>query len=430
MLEATRWHARAAAWAGYNDPARALRHWRKVRELADALPESPETVALGLEARSSSLNYGWRLGISHDDAKSLFDQAERMAAKSGDVRSRAILLDVYGSVRGSSEGDVRGYAKLARQAIDLAERSGDPALYVSIAPSAYALFCTGEYRGAVAVFDRAIELAAGDPAIGSGIIVGCPFAYCHTLKGLNLLALGELDEARSALERGREMAGVRGDSEVVGWSLMFSTWLAFFDGDAEAARGRAQQALEIAERIGDSFSRAHAWFFVGLSEVMREEWRGAIEALERSLAIARERRTSIEGDPLRLAALGESHSRLGDVERGRALVEQGIELARRSGSPFNDAYASLSLARILGGSGGVTRGAQIRAALSHVLDVTRGTGALAFEPLVHVELAELARQNQDTDEQARELREAHRLFSLIGAHGHADRLSAELAGVG
>src|SRR5207247_1577097 len=50
-LEAARWHARAAAWSGTGDPAQALRHWRKVRELADALPESEENVALRLEAR-------------------------------------------------------------------------------------------------------------------------------------------------------------------------------------------------------------------------------------------------------------------------------------------------------------------------------------------------------------------------------------------
>jgi len=68
-LEAARWHARAAAWSGYGDPAQALEHWRKVRELADTLPESVETVALGLESRISWLNYGFRVGISHEEAE-------------------------------------------------------------------------------------------------------------------------------------------------------------------------------------------------------------------------------------------------------------------------------------------------------------------------------------------------------------------------
>ena len=62
-LEAARWNARAGAWTGTKDPTASLRHWRKVRELTDSLPDSEETAALGLSARILSLSYGWRLGI-------------------------------------------------------------------------------------------------------------------------------------------------------------------------------------------------------------------------------------------------------------------------------------------------------------------------------------------------------------------------------
>src|SRR5436309_2412106 len=83
-------------------------------ELADALPESAENVALRLEARISWLNYGWRLGISHEDAEGVFNEAERMASKAGDIGSQVILLSAYGIVRGLNEGDVRESARLAR----------------------------------------------------------------------------------------------------------------------------------------------------------------------------------------------------------------------------------------------------------------------------------------------------------------------------
>ena len=82
-------------------------------------------------------------------------------------------------------------------------------------------------------------------------------------------------------------------------------------------------SLEIAERIGDSFSRSWAWLWLGQAEQMRGEWRQAIEALERSLAISRERRSAVEGDALRLAMLSESYLGLGDAERARALAEEG-----------------------------------------------------------------------------------------------------------
>jgi hypothetical protein len=61
------------------------------------------------------------------------------------------------------------------------------------------------------------------------------------------------------------------------------------------------------------------------------------------------------------------------------------------------------------------------------MKLARETGAKAYEPLVHIELAELAHQSGDQEGHERELREAHRLFSEIGASGHAERLAGELA---
>ena len=60
-------------------------------------------------------------------------------------------------------------------------------------------------------------------------------------------------------------------------------------------------------------------------------------------------------------------------------------------------------------------------------ELARSTGMRSVEPMVHVELAELAHQNGDEDEHQRELREAHRLFTDVGATGHAERLAGKLA---
>jgi class 3 adenylate cyclase/tetratricopeptide (TPR) repeat protein len=425
-LEAARWHARAAAWAGYNDPTQALPHSRKVRELTEALPESEEATALGLEARISLLNYGWRLGISLEEAQALFNEAERIASETGDVRSRAILLASYASVRGLGDGDVCEFARLSRQAMALAEESGDPALYVGLG-SAYAPFLVGEYREAVAMCDRAIELADGDPTVGAGIIFGCPYALAHEVKGWVLAELGELEEARRLIEQGRMLARDQGDIEVVGWSHYFSTWLAYFEGEPEAALSHAQQSLETAEQIGSPFSRAHEWLILGLAQRMRGEWQRAIEALDRSLTIARESHTAVEAEAWRLAWLGESYLGLGDPERARALAQEGLDVARARGNVLYETHASLALARVLLGSVGAGARAEIEGALARVLELAGQTGAKAIEPLVHVELAELARQSGDEEGHQRELREAHRLFTEIGASGHAERLGGELA---
>jgi adenylate cyclase len=427
MVEAARFHARAAAWSGYNGPAQAMLHWNKVRELAAALPESAETAALGLTARISLLDYGWRLGISHEEAESLFSEAEQIASEAGDIGPRALLLMVYGAVRGLSDGDVREWTRLSRRAFALAEESGDPALYLAVARDVYSFFASGDYREGVALCDRAIELADGDPTVGAGTTMGCPYAFCHMFKGLLLLTLGEFEEAGRLIEQGRKLAREHGDIETVGWSHQMSATLAYFAGEPETALGHAQQALEIAERNGGSFSRAWSWALVGQAERMRGEWQRAIEALERSLEISRERRAAAEADAFRLPELGEAYLGLGDVERARALVEQGLEIAHANGHRANEIQANLALARVLLGSAGLAARQEIEAALARALELVRDTEAKASEPLVHVELAELARQCGDEEGRERELRQALRVAEEIGATGHAERLADELA---
>ncbi len=56
------------------------------------------------------------------------------------------------------------------------------------------------------------------------------------------------------------------------------------------------------------------------------------------------------------------------------------------------------------------------------------TGAKSYEPFLHVERAELARLNGDDTACQRELREAHRLFTEIGAPIRAAEVAKELEG--
>ncbi len=427
LLEAARWHARAAAWSGFSDQTQALEHWRKVRELADTLPESAETVALGLEARISWLNYGFRLGISHEEAEAVFEEAQRMACEAGDIRSQAILLDVYGSIRALGDGDVREYARLARKANALARESGDPGLCIAVATCAYALYCIGEHREAVAIYERAIALADGDPTVGSGIIFACPYAFCHGPKGLTHSELGEFEKARGLIEQGMKIAREQGDIETVGWSHVWSALLAYFQGEPEAAIGHAQQAIDMAERIGGPFLRAYAWTTLGSAELLRGEWQAAIDATERSLAIVRQDRTGVERNAWRLMQLGEAHLGLGDLERARALVAEAIEIAHTRGHRPDETYAHLAQARVLLGSADVVAQVEVEAALARALELARETGTRQLEPLVHVERAELARRLGDEEGCERELCEAHRLFTEIGATGHAERLAGEIA---
>ena len=424
-LEASRWHARAAAWAGTANPMQARRHWRKVAALGDELPESEETVALGMMSRIAVLQYGWRLGIDLGEARALFEEAERLCAWAGDGRARALLLGTYGAVIGLGDGAVREMATLQREAIALAEELRDPALYLALSGGAYAFFSTGEYRDAVAVLDRAIELADGDPTAGAGLNYLCPLAWCHGFKGMVLVIMGELDEARRLIERSRMIAREQGDIEVVGFTHMDATYLSSAVGDPEAAIADARRAVEIAEGIGGLYFRSYAWFFLGLAEGMAGAWQHAIDALERSGELAKAAHLAIDEDT-RLALLAEAYLGRGDRERARAMIEQSLAIARAHQNVGGEALGNLALARVLLASADPAEREEAEVALARTLELARASGARTLEPLACVELAELAGRAGDADRRERNLREAHRLFTQIGATRHGERVSAEL----
>ena len=390
-LEAARWHSRAAAWAGSTDPAPALRHWQRAGELAEALPESQESTALVLAAGTFSLLFGWRVGISHEEAEAVFTETERLASETGDTRARAVLFAIYALIRGLNEGDLHAYGELAGQAVDLAEEYGDPELYMSIAPLAYGFLASGDYARGMAICDRAMELTGGDAALGAGILLRCPYAMCLAFKGAFTLDMGDLEEAGRLIDQGRELAREHDDVEGVGLTHSLSTRVAYFGGRPEAAMAHARQAVEIAEQIGSSQSRARAWLSLGLAERMRGQWKPAIEALERSLDIARAQRAGVDVDGWRLALLGESYLGLGDHERALEVVEEGVTIARAQGSVFNEIYANVALARILLAGARADAAGAVEEALDRAEDLVGAAGAATFQPLIDDERAELAR---------------------------------------
>jgi tetratricopeptide (TPR) repeat protein len=427
-LEAARWHARAAVWSGFNDPTEALRHWRRVVELTDKSPASEETKALGLGARIASLQFGWRLGIGADRAEALFEEAERMASEAQDVRLHALLLAGYGAVRGLGQGIVEEYAELARRAIELADRAGDPELQVVLGTNGYAFFLTGALQEGLRVVEGAIDLAADNPRMGGEMpVVACPYALCLAQRGVLLSELGELAAADRSLEAGRDVAREQGDLESLVIAHLYSSWNALAGGDTETSLAQATSAVEVSERIGDALSRVWAWSFLGATEAARANWQSAIEALERADRLATEHRSAQEGVAYRLAHLAEAEAGVGRMERARELAEAALKDAeQKNGGPSILLPATLGWARVQLAGDSIDADA-IESRLRQALDLAAASGARRYEPLLQVEVAELARRVDDDERRQQALREAHRLFVEIGADCHADRLAEQLA---
>ena len=129
-LEAARWFARAAHWAGHSQPRDALRLWQRVTALADQLEEDEETLALALLSRMLQLEYAWRLGMDPAEAEALAAEAAAIAERCGDLNSLTLLKLLTGARPGVA-GTSTEWVAAAEEAIELAERAGDPALRIA-----------------------------------------------------------------------------------------------------------------------------------------------------------------------------------------------------------------------------------------------------------------------------------------------------------
>ena len=93
-LEAARWYARAAYWAGQHPAGQeAMRLWQQVTgQVADDLDETEETNALAVISRLLQLDYAWRLGMDRRHGTTRWPRRRaRSPTRTGDLRCAGVL---------------------------------------------------------------------------------------------------------------------------------------------------------------------------------------------------------------------------------------------------------------------------------------------------------------------------------------------------
>jgi hypothetical protein len=121
-----------------------------------------------------------------------------------------------------------------------------------------------------------------------------------------------------------------------------------------------------------------------------------------------------------------AHLGLGDGEKALALAEEAIAVSLRRGTRFLEFSALLTRTRALRETQGLEATREMEATLAEADAWLEMSGAKSYEPFLHVERAELARLKGDEAGRQRELREAHRLFTEIGAPIRAAEVAREL----
>ncbi len=428
LPNAVRWYARAADWTKIVHARSCLEYWRKVRELLPVVPDTETDAALGMKARVQLMNLGWRLGLPEKEAEALLSEGRRIAARWGDVRSLAMIANHYvaniQTSLGRSPARAARLLERAREASRLAESIDDPGVKLAVSVNRlYSLYLAGRLREAFTLVEQTLEKPADDHRLGAEMFGFSPILWIRSLRGQLASTMGRPLEAEDDLRRAVALATELGETENLGWAEDFYVTQAWGAGDGASAAAHAANAVAIADATGSGFSRVLAYKALGVASCLNGEWRAAIDALERAIAIGREERANRFEEPSILAWLAEAHLGVGDPESAALRSAEAVAIGRRLNARLYECEAQLARAHAWVVRDGARARSAATRALARAAELLEQTGAETHRPFLHERRAALARALGDEDLAAVETLAARRLFEAMGALGHAARLS-------
>jgi tetratricopeptide (TPR) repeat protein len=202
--------------------------------------------------------------------------------------------------------------------------------------------------------------------------------------------------------------------------LAFAVNCYYHLGDAERAWKCAQTVWEGSRRSAGPVYVASGYLNLGDALSLRRDW-GELARVAGELADL----VSTVGLPPAFgqrahAWAAEARAHLGD---GTGAIEEAT--AALPATFYPQALCSCARAFLYGG--GAEQRQSIEAALEKLAGIIEWTGGRAESPFLHELRAQLALVCGDADTCESERREAERLWTEMGAHGHIERMARELA---
>ncbi|HWC48616.1 MAG TPA: adenylate/guanylate cyclase domain-containing protein [Solirubrobacterales bacterium] len=350
-LEAARWSARAAHWAGHSRPHDALRLWHDAMELTAELEEDEEVAALAIHSRLLQLQYAWRVGMSREEEAQLAAEAEEIAKRKNDLHS-LVLLKVATSVRPGLPHYGPEWIAAVQETVALADQTEDRHLRAAVrGAGAYAYLCVADFEGFERILDEMLKIVGDDGSVGSGIILGSPIAWGHMGKGMIRRERLEFDEAEDLFERALVAALEEDDPETASWVRSNQASLVFRK-DPEAALAIARRNVELTDRLGDVFSRSLALSNLGWVQLIAEENEAALESIEASERLYREAMDNGgEMEGWRGQLLARALIAVGRADEALEVAERAARVARERGMLWSYPVAALTLARARAAAG-------------------------------------------------------------------------------
>jgi class 3 adenylate cyclase/tetratricopeptide (TPR) repeat protein len=426
-LEAARWHARAAGWVVRSDEEAARSHWVDVRRLLAPLEDSPEKLGLDLMACGQLMMLSWELGAPADEIEALFAEGKALAERIPDPAPRTMLQYGYASYVGLSGGDVTHYVSAAREAVRLAEATGDRTYrLVAGMALASALSWAGNLAESLELMDECVAERPEDLLAGSEIMGVSPWITAVMFRNWPLGLLGRLDELDRGLRQATELTREHRQLAFLSWGLAIRVLHGEWSGETATTLASARQGVEVAERVGTSFFVSIALGLLGDALRLEQCYPEALEVYQRTLDLMRSKRVALQWKPVLLSGRALVDSALGGHEKAIEQVRSALEESVRGGNRVGEGVARLTLARVLLATGDPGLHDEVERIVERAEALCEETGMrVHLPPLLEVR-ATLADRRGDPQEARQRLRDAHRLYTEMGATGHAERVAREL----
>jgi adenylate cyclase len=423
-LAAARWHRRAAAWIGLSELGEAAHHWRRVLACTEGREEE-EAATLTAEACCEMQSIGWRLGLPDEELRAILARGRAACARLDDPATLGHALYLY-AVSCNFRVALRESLEPLNEALAIGRRLGDTRIEAGV-------LCTLQDRGWILgdldevheQCQRVIELVHEDP---HHMYLPGFSSFLESLgkRGAIRSELGRLAEGAADIERALQMAedgAMPGDTLFL--CLLLDVYRVPLCGATADAAGRAQRLVQVAERSGSPFWVQSAHQAAGLTFATLGRWDTAIGHLQRGRENALERGMKVWHEPMGLAGLADAYRAVGRLADARSAATAGVDAGQRDGLRPGECRAQVALARVLIAEGAADTAA-IDAALQRAEALVGETHARAYLPFIAEARAELTRVRGDAAGATRALAEAQRLFTEMGAKGHAERLAREL----
>lgn len=386
--QAARHLFRSATWIGRTNAEEALRQWKKIFELLEAKAGQSEAAKMRALASVAVLRFGYKLGISTEEAAPYAEEALRYARKSADTEEGQQVLVQYGRFQ-ASVGLADAYVALTEEA--LANGTGDIgriATHQGCLAQAY--WMSGFLLKAKSASNQALETLARRRANGVNTIVGLD-APPHTgfdvelwvkcNKSRILVWLGRFDQASILLGEVFAAKGTQRETPIEqSIAHLSSVELACHWMRPAVAHRHASQITNYARETHIPYLRVYAAFAMALVKAASGNFLGSANDLQVGLELAVQTNAGHDHVPLMLAELSYAQYRAGLAHKAAGTAQSAIAIAKQRSRRTAECLATMVYAAaIAAGSSAVVNG-EAEDAFMQADELIRLTGAELLTP--------------------------------------------------